>query len=167
MRTGYSQCEKMSPWVSKSEGKGTKSEPRDTKSEPKGSQREPKGAKSEPAGAKSDPTGPKREPKVTQFAPGPCAAHRRGVLGLGHSLRVSFPHAPFPRSRSGFCSILFFSRRIPSWIPPFPSLVGRFLATFWQHFAQFWLKVGCRVFVMFFWDCFWTIFDVFLTSFGD
>ena len=68
---------------------------------------------------------------------------------LRKCLRVSFPHAPFPRSRSGFCSI-FFSRRIPSWIPPFPSLVGRFLATFLQHFAQFWLKVGCRVFVMFF-----------------
>ena len=51
-------------------------------------------------------------------------------MGFGHSLRVTFPHAPFPRSRSGFCSILFFSRRIPSWIPPFPSLVGRFLVTF-------------------------------------
>ena len=35
-------------------------------------------------------------------------------------LRVSFPHAPFPRSRFGFCNILFFSKRIPSWIPPFP-----------------------------------------------
>ena len=44
MRTGYSKSEKMDPWVSKSEGKGTKSEPRDTKSEPKGSQREPKGS---------------------------------------------------------------------------------------------------------------------------
>ena len=43
MRTGYSKSEKMNPWVSKSEGKGTKSEPRDTKSEPKGTQREPKG----------------------------------------------------------------------------------------------------------------------------
>ena len=38
MRTGYSKSEKMDPWVSKSEGKGTKSEPRDTKSEPKGGQ---------------------------------------------------------------------------------------------------------------------------------
>ena len=39
MRTGYSKSEKMDPWVSKSEGKGTKSEPRDTKSEPKGNQK--------------------------------------------------------------------------------------------------------------------------------
>ena len=69
MRTGYSKSEKMDPWVSKSEGKGTKSEPRDTKSEPKGTQREPKGAKSEPAKAKSDPTGAKREPKVSQIRP--------------------------------------------------------------------------------------------------
>ena len=67
MRTGCSKSEKMDPWVSKSEGKGTKSEPRDTKSEPKGTQREPKGAKSEPAGAKSEPTGAKREPKVSQI----------------------------------------------------------------------------------------------------
>ena len=41
-RTGYSKSEKMDPWVSKSEGKGTKNEPRDTKSDPK---RQPKGAK--------------------------------------------------------------------------------------------------------------------------
>ena len=67
MTTGYSKSEKIDPWVSKSEGKGTKSEPRDTKSEPKGTQREPKGAKSEPAGAKSDPTGAKREPKVSKI----------------------------------------------------------------------------------------------------
>ena len=67
MTTGYSKSEKIDPWVSKSEGKGTKSEPRDTKSEPKGTQREPKGAKSEPAGAESEPTGAKRAPKVSQI----------------------------------------------------------------------------------------------------
>ena len=67
MTTGYSKSEKIDPWVSKSEGKGTKSEPRDTKSEPKGTQREPKGAKNEPAGAKTEPTGAKREPKVNQI----------------------------------------------------------------------------------------------------
>ena len=60
MTTGYSKSEKIEPWVSKSEGKGTKSEPRDTKSQPKGIQREPKGAKSYPTGAK-------REPKVSQI----------------------------------------------------------------------------------------------------
>ena len=69
MTTGYSKSEKIDPWVSKSEGKGTKSEPRDTKSEPKGSQRKPKGAKSEPAGAKSEPTGAKSEPTGTKREP--------------------------------------------------------------------------------------------------
>ena len=42
MTTGYSKSEKIDPWVSKSEGKGTKSEPRDTKSEPAGAKIEPK-----------------------------------------------------------------------------------------------------------------------------
>ena len=69
MITGYSKSEKIDPWVSKSQGKGTKSEPRDTKSEPKGTQREPKGAKSEPAGAKSEPTGAKREPTGVKSEP--------------------------------------------------------------------------------------------------
>ena len=142
MTKGYSKSERIEPWVSKSEGKGTKSEPRDTKSEPKGTQREPKGAKSEPAGAKSEPTGAKREPKVSQIRPRAVCGPPQGRVGLGSVCGLPFQHAPFPRSRSGFCSILFFSRRIPSWIPPFPSLVGRFLATFWQHFAHFWLKVG-------------------------
>ena len=67
MTTGYSKSEKIDPWVSKSEGKGTKSEPRDTKSEPEGTQREPKGAKSEPAGAKSEPKGGQWEAKVSQI----------------------------------------------------------------------------------------------------
>ena len=44
-RAGYSQSEKIDPWVSKSEGKDTKSEPGDTKREPKGTQREPKSQK--------------------------------------------------------------------------------------------------------------------------
>ena len=93
--------------------------------------------------------------------PGRLAAHRRGVLRFGHSLRVTFPHAPFPRSRSGFCSILFFSRRIPSWIPPFPSLVGRFLVTF----GALLVESGLSCFRYVFLECFWTFFDVFLTSF--
>ena len=129
-----------------------------------------KGSKMEPRVAKWEPRRAKWEPKVSQNrsqnSPPGRLRPTAGACWPWKCLRVTFPHAPFPRSRSGFCSILFFSRRIPSWIPPFPSLVGRFLATFWQHFAHFWLKVGCRVFVMFFWDCFWTIFDAFLTSFG-
>ena len=159
MTTGYSKSEKIDPWVSKSEGKGTKSEPRDTKSEPKGTQREPKGPKSEPAGAKSDPTGAKREPKVSQIRPRAGRSPPRSVLSFGHSLRVTFPHAPFPRSRSGFCSILFFSRRIPSWIPPFPSLVGRLICTFWRPFGWKWVVVFSLCFFGVFLDDFWRVFD--------
>ena len=112
MTTGYSKSEKIDPWVSKSEGKGTKSEPRDTKSEPKGTQREPKGAKSEPAGAKSEPTGAKREPKVSQIQhkirPRAVCGPPQGRVELGSVCGLPFQHAPFPRSRSGFCNILFF-----------------------------------------------------------
>ena len=74
-------------------------------------------------------------------------------------LRVSFPHAPFPRSRSGFCSILFFSRRIPSWIPPFPSLVGRLICTFWRPFGWKWVVVFSLCFFGVFLDDFWRVFD--------
>ena len=67
MTTGYSKSEKMDPWVSKSEGKGTKSEPRDTKSEPKGSQREPKGSQREPNGSQMEPKGfPKGAKRVAK-----------------------------------------------------------------------------------------------------
>ena len=69
MRTGYSKSEKMDPWVSKSEGKGTTSEPRDTKSEPKGSQREPKVSQREPKVSQREPKVSQREPKVSQREP--------------------------------------------------------------------------------------------------
>ena len=99
-------------------------------------------------------------PQATEIRPqavlGP--AERVGVRSV---LRVSFPHAPFPRSRFGFCNILFFSRRIPSWIPPFPSLVGRFLVTFGPPLVESGLSCFRYVFL----ECFWTFFDVFLTSF--
>ena len=78
-------------------------------------------------------------------------------------LRVSFPHAPFPRSRFGFCNILFFSRRIPSWIPPFPSLVGRILVTFWPILVE----IGSLFFRCVFLVCFLMIFDAFLAHFWD
>ena len=42
---------------------------------------------------------------------------------------------------SPFCNILFFYRRIPSWIPPFPSLVGRVLVTPELTFGCFWVVV--------------------------
>ena len=76
MRTGYSKSEKMDPWVSKSEGKGTKSEPRDTKREkccpffghwePKVSQRGPKVSQRAPKVSQKVAKGSQREPKGSQ-----------------------------------------------------------------------------------------------------
>ena len=135
---------------------------------PKRSQRDPKWSQGAPKGcqkgAKGSQMGAQRRPK---FAPGPGAARPRSVLtfGVPACFLPACTLSPHPRSRSGFCDMLFFSRRIPSWIPPFPSLVGRVLVTFWPHCAHFWLKVGCSFFVMCFWECFLTIFDVFLISF--
>ena len=105
-------------------------------------------------------------PQATEIRPRAACGPPQGRVGLRSVCGLPFQHAPFPRSRSGFCSILFFSRRIPSWIPPFPSLVGRFLVTFWLVCAQCWLKLGCYFFVMFFGSVFFTIFVVFLTSLG-
>ena len=85
----------------------------------------------------------------------------QGRVDLGSVCGLPFQHAPFPRSRSGFGSILFFSRRIPSWIPPFPSLVGRFLVTL----RALLVEIGLSCFRYVFLECFWTIFDAFLTSF--
>ena len=115
--------------------------------EPKGPKMEPKGSKREPKGTKMEPKGAKREPKGDQNAlksspPRAGCWPPQGRVEVLRVPRVSFPHAPFPRSRSGFCSILFFSRWIPSWIPPFPSLVGRVLVTLRP---PLWLKLGVRL----------------------
>ena len=84
MRTGYSKSEKMDPWVSKSEGKGTKSEPRDTKSEPKGSQREPKVSQREPKVSQREPKVSQREPKGSQkWAKGRPKCIKKSIFGKG------------------------------------------------------------------------------------
>ena len=51
-------------------------------------------------------------------------------VGIGSVLRVPL-----------FAIFFFFSRRIPSWIPPFPSLVGRVLVTLRLTFGCFWVVV--------------------------
>ena len=110
-----------------------------------------------------------REPKWNQKATNMYLKIRpRAALGpaervdIGSVLRVSFPHAPFPRSRFGFCNILFFSRRIPSWIPPFPSLVGRLICTFWRPFGWKWVVVFSLCFLGVFFDDFCRVFYQFL-----
>ena len=69
---------------------------------------------------------------------------------------------PFPAVGLVFAVFFFFSRRIPSWIPPFPSLVGRFLVTLRALLVEigvFFLRYGfCELFLM--------IFDCFLSGWG-
>ena len=119
-----------------------------------------------PKWSQKGPTLTKRAPKGDQKTsknspPGRAQPARGACWDSVAVLRVSFQHAPLPRSRSGFCSILFFSRRIPSWIPPFPSLVGRVLVTF----CAILVEGGLSCFRYVFLECFWMIFDAFLTSF--
>ena len=66
MKTGYSKSERIEPWVSKSEGKGTKTELSNTKSEPKGAQREQKEIQK---WASESQKWPKRWPKGAQSEP--------------------------------------------------------------------------------------------------
>ena len=68
---------------------------------------------------------------------------------------------PFPAVGLVFAVFFFFLGGFHPGSLPFPPLS----VVFWSLCAPFWLKLGCRVFVMFFRDCFWTIFDAFLTSF--
>ena len=56
-------------------------------------------------GAKGEPNG---DQNAFKSSPPGRAQPARGACWAWKCLRVSFPHAPFPRSRSGFCSILFF-----------------------------------------------------------
>ena len=113
--------------------------------------------KNAPEVSQREPKGSRREAKIRPRA---ACGPPQGRVELRSVCGLPFQHAPFPRSRSGFCSILFFSRRIPSWIPPFPSLVGRFLVTF----CDLLVEIGLSCFRYVFFECFWTIFDVFLTS---
>ena len=100
-------------------------------------------------------------PQATEIRPRAGRSPPAERVDLRSVCGLPFQHAPFPRSRSGFCSILFFSRRIPSWIPPFPSLVGRVLVTFWLPFGWVWVFFFRCVFL----ERFWTFFDASLTDF--
>ena len=97
----------------------------------------------------------RRQPR---FAPGPCAAHRRGVLASGVSA-CFLPACTLSPQLVWFLQYSFFSRRIPSWIPPFPSLIGRVLVTFWRPFGWKWVVVFSSCFFGEFLDDVWRVFD--------
>ena len=144
--------------------------------EPKGCQKVPKvswkgangsqkGSHLEAKGAKSEPTGDRNA--STNSPPG-WTRPSGGVLGLAGMWFVL--HAPFPAVGLVSQYIFFFSEE-DSILDPSLSLPCR---SFFGHLlAPFWLKVGCRVFVMFFWSvfgrfltCFWLVFGVHFTCFS-
>ena len=100
-------------------------------------------------------------PQATEIRPRAVCGPPQGRVELRSVCVFPSRMHPFPAVGLVFAVFFFFSRRIPSWIPPFPSLVGRFLVTFWPHCAHFWLKLGCYFFVMFF----GSVFGRFLTCF--
>ena len=110
---------------------------------------------------------PKLPPKVLLFdlkiRPRAGWGPPQGRVGIRCVCGVSFQHAPFPAVNLVFAVFFFFSRRIPSWIPPFPSLVGRKM----ELFLVVLVGVGVLLFRYVFWACFLTIFDAFLVHFWD
>ena len=73
---------------------------------------------------------------------------------------------PFPAVGLVFAVFFFFSRRIPSWIPPFPPcrpIFGHLLATFLTLLVE----SGSSIFRCVFWVCFLMIFDAFFAHFWD
>ena len=76
---------------------------------------------------------------------------------------------PFPAVGLVFAVFFFFLGGFHPGSLPFPPLS----VVFWYLWAPFWLLLGCRVFVMFFWSvfkrfltCFWLVFLVDFTCFS-
>ena len=95
--------------------------------------------------------------------PGRLAAHRRGVLGFGHSLRVSFPHAPFPFQQVSFLQVSFPAGRFLQYAvfflggfhpgSPLSPLVGRILVTLGPPLDEMWRFIFRCVFL----ECFFYV----------
>ena len=120
---------------------------------PKQSQKEPKGHQKWAKG---------RPKSIKKFAPGPLAAHRRGVLTLEVSAVYLSSMHPFPAVGLVFAVFFFFLGGFHPGSLPFPPLS----VVFWSPFGALLVESGLSCFRYVFLECFWTIFDAFLTSFG-
>ena len=125
-------------------------------------------------GARRVQNGAKWLPKCMKNSPpGQGAARPQGRVGLrSQSSVLPFQHASFSCSKSGFAIFfVFFSRRIPCWIPPVPSLSGRILVTlgllFGCYFSVCFFLGVFGSFLMFFWLLFWVHFPCFSHPFFD
>ena len=136
-------------------------------------ERAPKWAKGHQKWAKREPKGTKRELKVSKIRPRAVCGPPQGRVEIGSqsacnlpactlSLPAGFLSAGFLSSRKVFAICLFFSRRIPSWIPPFPpcrSFFGHLLATVRTLLVESGLSCFRYVFLGLFLDDFWRVFD--------
>ena len=103
---------------------------------------------------------------IDKIRPRAVCGPPQGRVDLRSVCGLPFQHAPFPRSRSVFAIFFFFSRRIPSWIPPFPPcrpIFGHLLATV----RTLLVESGSLIFRCVFWACFLMIFDAFFAHFWD
>ena len=132
------------------------------KMDPKGPNMEPTRAQMEPKGPNIDQKGAERGPKnIEKFAPGPGAARPRSVLRLGVSCVFPSRMHPFPAVGLVFAVFFFFLGGFHPGSLPFPPLS----VVFWSPLGPLLVEIGVLFFRYVFWECFWTFFYVFLTSF--
>ena len=102
---------------------------------------------------------PKWKPK---FAPGPLAAHRRGVLSLEVSALYPSRKHPFPAVGLVFAVFFFFLGGFHPGSLPFPPLSVVFWPPFGNishNFGWKWVVVFSLCFLWMFLDEFWRVFD--------
>ena len=127
-----------------------------------GDQNDPKRLKMEPKGPNIDQKGAERGPKnIEKFAPGPGAARPKGVLTFEVSAVYLSSMHPFPAVGLVFAVFFFFLGGFHPGSLPFPPLS----VVFWSPFGALLVESGLSCFRYVFLECFWTFFDVFLTSF--
>ena len=118
----------------------------------------------EPKGPNIDQKGAERGPKhIEKFPPGPGRSPPAERVELGYQSCV-FPSRmhPFPAVGLVFAVFFFFLGGFHPGSLPFPPLS----VVFWSPLGPPLVESGLSCFRYVFWECFLTIFDAFLTSFG-
>ena len=102
---------------------------------------------------------------IPKFAPGPCAAHRRGVLAFGVSAVYLSSMHPFPAVGLVLAVFFFFLGGFHPGSLPFPPLSVVFWSPFGQSSRTFgwnWVVNFSVCFLDLFFDDFWCVFCSFL-----
>ena len=140
----YEKLGQEAPKMRKSIARVSKSDPKGTKSEPKGIKREPKGRQK----------GAKIRPRAVCGPP-------QGRVGLGSVCVFPSRMHPLPAVGLVFAVFFFFLGGFHPGSLPFPPLS----VVFWSPLGPPLVESGLLFFRYVFWECFLTIFDVFLISF--